>query len=158
MLPPPPPGPVKISHKKMATEGGRIDFMFLEPLYPAAGSATGYSDKFKTSNYNNSSVLQKKTSSPSNCDLWNHEQLNIHKRQHLVTFQKKMKTKLKSFLGFDNRFIRVFPIEFIESKESIGSVGNYFLSRITSHNGWGQMWTFVTRSDLYMQYSFLRHW
>ena len=34
----PPPGPVKIGHKKMATEGGRIDFMFLAP--PAAGSAT----------------------------------------------------------------------------------------------------------------------
>ena len=36
-----PPRPVKISHKKMAAEGGRIDFMFLgPPLYPAAGSAT----------------------------------------------------------------------------------------------------------------------
>ena len=37
-----PPGPVKIGHKKMATEGGRIDFMFLgpPPPYPAAGSAT----------------------------------------------------------------------------------------------------------------------
>ena len=31
---PPPPGPVKISHKKMATEGGRIDFMFLGPRLP----------------------------------------------------------------------------------------------------------------------------
>ena len=38
-----PPSPVKKSHmKKMATEGGRIDFMFLGPLpSPAAGSATG---------------------------------------------------------------------------------------------------------------------
>ena len=36
-----PPGPVEISHKKMATEGGRIDFMFLGLPYPAAGSATG---------------------------------------------------------------------------------------------------------------------
>ena len=27
----PPPGPVKIGHKKMATKGGRIDFMFLAP-------------------------------------------------------------------------------------------------------------------------------
>ena len=26
--------------KKMATEGGSIDFMFLGPPYPAAGSAT----------------------------------------------------------------------------------------------------------------------
>ena len=26
------PGPVKISRKKMAVEGGRIDFMFLGPL------------------------------------------------------------------------------------------------------------------------------
>ena len=39
-----PPRPVKISHKKMATKGGCIDFMFLAaPLYPAAGSATGHS-------------------------------------------------------------------------------------------------------------------
>ena len=35
----PPPALIKISHKKMATEGGRIDFMFLgspltRPLYP----------------------------------------------------------------------------------------------------------------------------
>ena len=37
-----PPGPVKIGHKKMATEGGRIDFMFLGPPYPAAGSATDF--------------------------------------------------------------------------------------------------------------------
>ena len=30
-----------ISHKKMASQGGHIDFMFLgSPLYPAAGSAT----------------------------------------------------------------------------------------------------------------------
>ena len=29
---PPPPGPVKISHKKMAVEGGSIDFMFFAPL------------------------------------------------------------------------------------------------------------------------------
>ena len=29
-----PPGPVKIGHKKMATEGGRIDFMFLGPPLP----------------------------------------------------------------------------------------------------------------------------
>ena len=28
----PPPGPVKIRHKKMATERGRIDFIFLGPL------------------------------------------------------------------------------------------------------------------------------
>ena len=28
----PPPGPVKISHKKMAVEGGSIDFMFFAPL------------------------------------------------------------------------------------------------------------------------------
>ena len=43
----PPPGPVKISHKKMAAEGGRIDFMFLgpPPPYPAAGSATGWQRK-----------------------------------------------------------------------------------------------------------------
>ena len=27
-----PPGPVKISHKKMATKGGRIDFKFPRPL------------------------------------------------------------------------------------------------------------------------------
>ena len=33
--------PVKLSHKKMATEDGRIDFMFLAPPHPAAGSATG---------------------------------------------------------------------------------------------------------------------
>ena len=34
--------PVKIRHKKMATEGGCIDFMFLGPLpYLAAGYATG---------------------------------------------------------------------------------------------------------------------
>ena len=30
----PPPGHVKIGHKKMATEGGRIDFMFLSPPLP----------------------------------------------------------------------------------------------------------------------------
>ena len=35
-----PPGPVKISHKKMAAKGGCIDFMFLGPPYPATGSAT----------------------------------------------------------------------------------------------------------------------
>ena len=35
-----PPGPVKISHKKMATKGSRIDFMFLAPPIQAAGSAT----------------------------------------------------------------------------------------------------------------------
>ena len=37
-----PPGPVKISHKKNAAKGGRIDFMFLgpPPPYPAAGPAT----------------------------------------------------------------------------------------------------------------------
>ena len=29
-----PPDPVKISHKKMATKGGRIDFMFLAPPLP----------------------------------------------------------------------------------------------------------------------------
>ena len=34
------PQPVKISHKKTATKGGRIDFMFLAPFYSAAGSAT----------------------------------------------------------------------------------------------------------------------
>ena len=34
-----PPHLVKISHKKMAPEGGLIDFMFLAPPYPAAGSA-----------------------------------------------------------------------------------------------------------------------
>ena len=34
------PGPVKISHRKMAAFGGHIDFMFLDPSYPAAGSAT----------------------------------------------------------------------------------------------------------------------
>ena len=28
-----PPGPVKISHKKMAAKSGRIDFMFLAPLF-----------------------------------------------------------------------------------------------------------------------------
>ena len=33
------PGPVKIGHKK----DGHIDFMFLGPPYPAAGSATGFS-------------------------------------------------------------------------------------------------------------------
>ena len=34
----PPPGSIKLSHKK---DGGYIDFMFLAPpLYPAAGSAT----------------------------------------------------------------------------------------------------------------------
>ena len=27
-----PPGPVKISHRKMATKGGRIELMFLGPL------------------------------------------------------------------------------------------------------------------------------
>ena len=37
-----PPGPVEISHKKMATKGDRIDFMFLGPPYPAAGSATAF--------------------------------------------------------------------------------------------------------------------
>ena len=35
-----PPGPVKITPKKMATKGGHIDFMFLAPPYPADGSAT----------------------------------------------------------------------------------------------------------------------
>ena len=35
-----PLGPVKICHKKMAAEGGRIDFMFLGPFPPAAESAT----------------------------------------------------------------------------------------------------------------------
>ena len=35
-----PPGPVNIGHKKMAADGGCIDFMFLDPPYPAAGSAT----------------------------------------------------------------------------------------------------------------------
>ena len=35
-----PPGPVKIGHKKMAAKDGHIDFMFLSPPYPAAGSAT----------------------------------------------------------------------------------------------------------------------
>ena len=44
----PPPDPVKISHKKMATKGGRIDFMFLGPSYQAAGSAT---EVIKTSPY-----------------------------------------------------------------------------------------------------------
>ena len=29
----------------MATEGGRIDFIFLGPPYPAAGSATAMSNK-----------------------------------------------------------------------------------------------------------------
>ena len=33
-----PPGPVKISHKK----DGCLDFMFLGPPYPAAGSATEF--------------------------------------------------------------------------------------------------------------------
>ena len=33
-------GPVKISHKNMATDGGHIDFMFLASPFPAAGSAT----------------------------------------------------------------------------------------------------------------------
>ena len=37
---PPSPGPVKISHKKMAADGGHMDFMFLDPAsYQAAGSA-----------------------------------------------------------------------------------------------------------------------
>ena len=40
MPPLPPPGPVKISHKKMAAKGSRIDFMFHTSPYPAAGSAT----------------------------------------------------------------------------------------------------------------------
>ena len=35
-------GPVKTSHKKMAAKGGRIDFMFLGPPYPAAGSDAGW--------------------------------------------------------------------------------------------------------------------
>ena len=35
-----PPGPVKISHKKMAAKDGRIDSIYLGPLYQAAGSAT----------------------------------------------------------------------------------------------------------------------
>ena len=34
------PGPVKISHKKIAAKGGCIDFMFLTPPYPATGSVT----------------------------------------------------------------------------------------------------------------------
>ena len=34
------PIPVKITHKKMADKGSRIDFMFSAP-HPAAGSATG---------------------------------------------------------------------------------------------------------------------
>ena len=34
----PSPSPVKISHKKMAAKGSHIDFMFLGPPYPAAGS------------------------------------------------------------------------------------------------------------------------
>ena len=33
-MPPPPPGPVKISTKKTATQGGHIDFMFLSPPLP----------------------------------------------------------------------------------------------------------------------------
>ena len=37
----PPPDPVKISHKKMAAKGSRINFMFLPPP-PAVGSATVY--------------------------------------------------------------------------------------------------------------------
>ena len=37
---PPPPGPIKLVIKKMAAKGGRIDFMFLGPPYPAAGCAT----------------------------------------------------------------------------------------------------------------------
>ena len=38
-----PPGPVKISHIKMATEGDCLDFMFLAPPppYSAAGSTIG---------------------------------------------------------------------------------------------------------------------
>ena len=35
------PSPVQISHKKMATKGGHIDFMFLGPPYLAAGSDAG---------------------------------------------------------------------------------------------------------------------
>ena len=34
------PGPVKISHKKMATECSYIDFMLLAPPYLVAGSST----------------------------------------------------------------------------------------------------------------------
>ena len=41
---PPPRRPVKISHKKMVTKGGRIDFMFLAPPLPheAAESANDW--------------------------------------------------------------------------------------------------------------------
>ena len=35
-----PPGPVKISHKRMATKGGSIDFMFLAP-HPCPPPNTG---------------------------------------------------------------------------------------------------------------------
>ena len=37
-----PSSPVQISHKKMADKGGHIDFMFLGPPYPAAGSDAGH--------------------------------------------------------------------------------------------------------------------
>ena len=40
---PPRPWPCKNVMKKMAAKGSRIDFMFLGPPYPAAGSATGLS-------------------------------------------------------------------------------------------------------------------
>ena len=40
------PGPIKISHKKMAAKGGHIDFMFLGPPYLTAGSATGSPSTF----------------------------------------------------------------------------------------------------------------
>ena len=37
---PPPPRPVKIGHKKMAADGGRLYFMFLaRPLSQVSGSA-----------------------------------------------------------------------------------------------------------------------
>ena len=43
-----PPGPVKKVIKKMAAEGGHIDFMFLGPHpYPATGSATGPSPSLR---------------------------------------------------------------------------------------------------------------
>ena len=44
-----PPGPVKIGHKKMAAEGGRIDFMFLGP--PSPGRWIRYCAMVKLANF-----------------------------------------------------------------------------------------------------------
>ena len=52
------PAPVKISYKKMAAKGGRIDFMFLGPSYPSIGSATGFHNLLKDTYFCTAFVLR----------------------------------------------------------------------------------------------------